>query len=49
MAFFPESLGNLQGVDVEVIPPSDFVARIVQLSMMDATKGYGELVADLQA
>jgi hypothetical protein len=49
MGLFPEASGDLQGIDVEVIPPGRFIADLVQLAVMTATQGNGELVADFHA
>jgi hypothetical protein len=29
VAFLPESLGNLQCIDVEILPPGDFIAGLM--------------------
>ena len=48
MAFFPEPLGDLEWLNLEVFPPNDFVAGLMQLPMMTAAERDGELVADLE-
>jgi hypothetical protein len=45
----PEPVGNWQGIDLEPLPPGDFITGLMQLPMMAATKRNGELVADFQA
>ena len=49
MALFPKPLGDLKRVDIQVMPPGYFIAGLVQLTMMVAAEGYGELIADFQA
>ena len=49
MRLVPKRLGDLQRLDVEILPPGEFVAGLVQLPMMTAAKGHGELVADFKA
>ena len=49
MALFPKLLGDLKRVDIQVMPPGYFVAGLVQLTMMVAAEGYGELIADFHA
>ena len=49
MALFPKLLGDLKRVDIQVMPPGYFIAGLVQLTMMVAAEGYGELIADFQA
>jgi hypothetical protein len=41
----PKIPSDRQGVDLEVLPPCDFIAGLLQLPVMVATKGNGELVA----
>ena len=48
MRLLPKPLGDLQRVDVEVLPPGHFIAGLMQLPVMTATKGDGELVADFE-
>ena len=49
MAFLPQALGNLQGIDFQTLPPSHLIAGLMQLPMMTAAEGDGELVADFKA
>ena len=49
MTLLPQRPGSLQCVDIEVLPPGDFVAGLVQLPVMAAAEGNGELVADFKA
>src|ERR1035441_5591845 len=49
MALFPKPLGDLNRVDIQVVPPGHFVASLVQLTMMAAAERNGELIADFQA
>ena len=48
MGLFPKLSGDVQRFDVEVSPPSDFVAGLMQLPVMTAAEGNGELVADFK-
>ena len=45
----PKPLGDLERLDLEAFPPGHFIAGLMQLSMVTAAKGYGELVADFEA
>ena len=47
--FPPTTSWRLQRLDFEVLPPGHFVAGLMQLPMMTAAEGYGELVADFEA
>ena len=47
-ALLPETLGYLKGFDIEIMPPSHFIAGLKQRSMMVATKRNGELVAEFK-
>ena len=49
MGLLPESLGNLQGPDIEFRPPDQLIAGVMQLPVMTAAKGDGEFVADFKA
>ena len=49
MSFLPKPLGDRKRVDIQVMPPGYFIAGLVQLTMMVAAEGYGELIADFQA
>ena len=49
MGLFPKSLGDLQRFDVEVTPPGHLIAGLMQLLVMTAAEGNGELVADFKA
>ena len=48
MRLLPESLGDFERLDVELLPPGGFVAGLVQLPVMAAAEGHGELIAHLQ-
>ena len=47
-ALLPKPLGNRQGIDVEALPPGHLIAGLMQLPMMTAAEGDGELVADFE-
>ena len=49
MRLLPQSSGDFHGIDIEVLPPSDFVAGLMQLPVMPATEGNGELITHLHA
>ena len=49
MALFPKPLGDLNRVDIQVVPPGHFVASLVQLTMMAAAERNGELITDFKA
>jgi hypothetical protein len=44
----PKSLGDLQRIDFEILPPGNFIAGLMQLPMMATAEGNGELVADFK-
>jgi hypothetical protein len=46
MRLLPQSFGNLECVDVEILPPGHFIARLMQLSVMTTAKRHRELIAD---
>ena len=48
-ALRPKPLGNLKGFDIEVMQPSHFVAGLMQLPMMLATKWNSEFVTYFKA
>ena len=48
MRLLPQSLGDRQGIDFEIPPPSHFIAGLMQLPMMTAAERDGELVADFE-
>ena len=48
MRLLPQSLGDRQGIDFEIPPPSHFIAGLMQLAVMTAAEGHGELVADFE-
>ncbi len=49
MGLFPKTSGDLERFDLEILPPSHLIAGLMQLPMMTAAEGDGELVADLEA
>ena len=49
MSLLPKGPRNLERLDLEFLPPSHFIAGIVQLPVMTAAQGNGELVADFEA
>jgi hypothetical protein len=48
MRSLPKLPRDFQGVDPYVLPPSDFVTSLVQLSMMTAAERHGELITHLK-
>ena len=47
-ALLPKPLGDLQRIDVQVLPPDYFIAGLMQLSMVTTAKRYGEFVTDFE-
>ena len=48
MAFFPQIASHFEGIDLVLIPPRLFIARLMQLPMMPAAKRHGELITDFE-
>ena len=48
MRLLPQPFGDWQGIDLQTFPPGHLIACLMQLPMMTAAKGYGELVADFE-
>ena len=48
MGLLPQSFGNFERVNVESLPPDNFIAGLMQLPMVPTAEGYCELVADFQ-
>ena len=48
MAFFPQVLGGLHWLDPQICPPGHFITGLMQLPMVTAAEGYGELVTDFE-
>jgi len=48
MRLFPKPLGDLQRLDVEILPPGDFIAGLMQLPMMTTAEWDSELVTDFE-
>ena len=46
---FPQPLGDLQCVDLQILPPGNLIAGLMQLPVMAAAERDGELVADFEA
>ena len=49
MALLPKPSGDLQGVDLPLLPPGNLIAGLMQLPMMASAKGNGEFIADFHA
>ena len=47
--FAPKVAWRFPGLDFKVLPPGHFVAGLMQLPVMTAAKGDGELIADFEA
>jgi hypothetical protein len=45
---FPKLVCDRQGIDFQIFPPGQFIAGLMQLSMMASAEGYSELVADFK-
>src|SRR6516165_10046847 len=48
MRLLPESLGDFERLDIELLPPGGFVAGLMQLTVMTSAERNGELIAHLQ-
>jgi hypothetical protein len=48
MRLLPQTLGNWQSIDFEILPPRHFIAGLMQLPMMPAAERDGELVAHFE-
>src|SRR5262249_30271284 len=48
-AIVPKSLGDLQCINIKILPPRDFITSLMQLSMMAAAERRSELIADFEA
>ena len=48
VALVPEPTGDLEGFDIEVVPPCHFVASLMELTMVIATKRHCELITHLK-
>ena len=49
MCLFPKAFGNFKCVNLEALPPDDFVAGLMQLAVMAPTERDSEFVAHLHA
>ena len=47
--FAPKLARNHQCIEIERLPPGDFVARLMKLSMMPTAEWNGEFIADFGA
>ena len=48
MRLLPQSFSEFECVDIEVFPPSNLIADLMQLSVMSAAKWDGEFIANLE-
>ena len=48
MRLFPQSLGDLQRFDIEIMPPRHFITCLMQLLMVITAERHGEFIADLE-
>src|SRR6516162_5404497 len=48
MRLLPESLGDFEWLDIELLPPGGLIAGLMQLTMMTSAERNGELIAHLQ-
>ena len=48
MRLSPQLFGDLERLDLSLVPPGDLVAGLMQLAMMATAEGNGELIADLE-
>lgn len=49
MRLLPKPFGDLERIDLEVLPPGHLIADLMQLPMMSAAERDGELIADFHA
>ena len=49
MGLVPKSLGSFERVDLAIGPPGFFISDLVQLPVVAAAEGHGELIADFEA
>ena len=49
MRLLPQALGDFEWLDIEPLPPGEFVAGLMQLAVMTSAEGHGELIAYLEA
>ena len=47
MRSLPQLPGCAEGVDLQFLPPSDFIAGLMQLPVMASAERDGELIANL--
>ena len=48
MALGPQFLGNSQGIDFALMPPSSLIAGCVIFTVVDGAKRHGELIAHFE-
>jgi hypothetical protein len=48
MPLLPESSSDFQRIDLQVLPPGNLAAGLMELAMMATTERHGELVTDLE-
>jgi hypothetical protein len=48
MRFLPKTPRDLHGIHPLTFPPRDFIASLMQLSMMPTAKRHGEFIADFK-
>ena len=44
----PKTTRDLERIDLQILPPSDLVASLMELPMVTAAKRNGELITDLE-
>jgi hypothetical protein len=49
MCLFPKTSRDLDGIDLQILPPSDLVAGLMSLPMVASAERHSELIADLEA
>ena len=48
VTLLPKPLGDLQRLDIQVVPPCHFVTSLMQLLMVITAERHGELIADFK-
>jgi hypothetical protein len=49
ISLIPKPLGDSERVDIDILPPGDFITGLMQLSVMAAAERYGEFISHFRA
>ena len=47
-ALLPEALSDLKRIDLQILPPGHFIARLMELPMVTTAERHGELITDFE-